>query len=433
LAPRLAAWPPLVVANQVAPFVLAVAGWVSLLPYLVWGQPRALMFGALAACAVAAVVFIAEPRTWDRIEIAGVALLAAFLILITLQIKLDGGHLKWVFVLPTLLALALLSTRQRSECLNAFINIFALSLIPGILVALYVAAGFPISFSTLVAPDGVRRLVFPGLLFIEPNRIELPWHGVLFRLCGMYDEPGMVGTIGALLLATLRFRVREWRALILYVAGLLSFSLAFALLAVIGILTRAFLLRRLWWMLAAVPILAAVALALGLLNVSIKGYSVSNITLSQSVGLVNKVTTTSRNMLRHQTANRSTAQMDKLIEEYFDSDISTLLFGIASDASVVRGAKAQIWMRILTDHGIVGLLLLGGGVGLIAWSAIRRTHALPWTLLFMALYAFSFYQRPVIWMPYTLLILFCAQPFIDALRERVSPLPSPVLRPRAAV
>jgi hypothetical protein len=58
---------------------------------------------------------------------------------------------------------------------------------------------------------------------------------------------------------------------------------------------------------------------------------------------------------------------------------------------------------------------------------------LPWTLLFMALYAFSFYQRPVIWMPYTLLILFCAQPFIDALRERVSPLPSPVLRPRAAV
>jgi hypothetical protein len=332
-------------------------------------------------------------------------------VLITWQTKLDGGHIKWVFALPTVVVLWLLSVEQRRECLNAFVNIFALSLAPGLLVILYVAVGGSVEFGSVMGMDGTPRLSLPGMVLIEANRLDLPWGGVLYRFCGMYDEPGMVGTIGALLLAAMRFRINDWRAVIIWTAGILSFSLAFSVLVTIGLLVGAGLTRKRRLLLAVLPIMAIIVLAVRPWLATSTNCP-ENVRPSECERLLNSVSQGTHSSLRqHTLLDRSTGAMNQLVDEYLHTDIHTLLFGIASDASVVRGAQAQIWTRILTDHGIVGLVLLGCGAGLIGLSALRRAQWSPWAGLFLVLYAMSAYQRPVIWLPYTLLLLFCACPF----------------------
>jgi hypothetical protein len=100
--------------------------------------------------------------------------------------------------------------------------------------------------------------------------------------------------------------------------------------------------------------------------------------------------------------------MKVLLVEYWGSNLGTILFGMGSDASVVRGGVSQVWTRHLTNHGIVGFGLLAIGFVAVAFALWRTSKYSPFVALLLLLFALSFYQRPVIWMPYTLLILFCS-------------------------
>jgi hypothetical protein len=76
------------------------------------------------------------------------------------------------------------------------------------------------------------------------------------------------------------------------------------------------------------------------------------------------------------------------------------------DASVIHGGVSQVWTRHLTNHGIFGAGLLFLGAAFICGAAVRQSAgAITWVLLFLTLFWLSFYQRPVIWLPYFTLIL----------------------------
>lgn len=64
-------------------------------------------------------------------------------------------------------------------------------------------------------------LVYPLSLVAIGNIAEFT------RFCGFFDEPGMVGTISALILCAKRFNMKDWRCIIILLAGLLSTSMFF--------------------------------------------------------------------------------------------------------------------------------------------------------------------------------------------------------------
>jgi len=64
-------------------------------------------------------------------------------------------------------------------------------------------------------------LVYP-LALVSTKSLDL-----FTRFCGFYDEPGMVGTISALILCAKRFNMKDWRCVITLLAGLLSTSMFF--------------------------------------------------------------------------------------------------------------------------------------------------------------------------------------------------------------
>lgn len=424
-----------------APFVLAAATWISLSPYFVWGSIRWTIAATVVVAVVAASCWVAGARLALRSpDAVGVGLISLFLIYISLEPRLDGGHTRWVYVLPSLLALAMLSTKQRQRCLYALAAIFAITLVPGILDSLWLAAGFPQTFGEVPVPNaamaahGVRFLTSPGALFIESNSAWLPWGGVLFRLSAIYDEPGTVGTNAALLLVALRFRASDWRVSVLYLGGILSFSLAFAALAALGLLAYSVIRRRPVMLVAIIPVIAAASMALGSLQISVPVGTRSHIAIAEAThaSSSNPLPSSPTNQGTHTFAptgpglrqtqsidNRSLAPMTALFSRYRHAGPKTLMFGIASDASVVLGGGSQVWTRVLTDHGILGFVLLFGGVSLLGFGAWRRSgYTLP-GLLFLGLYALNIYQRPVVWLPYALLLLICG-PAVASIPDRAS-------------
>ena len=171
-----------------------------------------------------------------------------------------------------------------------------------------------------------------------------------------------------------------------------------------------------------IPIIVTAAMSLGYIETSRVPRGLPSAVSVKDPGGSRVPLVAARQELRQRTYidNRTLPPMRELIAEYWNGSLPVVLFGFASDASVVRGGASQTWMRILTDHGLMGLTLLATGVTAILWPFLRQPHNRLWGLLFLFLFTMSVYQRPVIWLPYATLLLICgaAVAFSPASRQR---------------
>lgn len=402
---------------------LALSAWVSQLPYFFWLHRNAALIAAATAAGAAGAValWLRRGKAFERREVLAALGLLVFLVYITAQRTVAGDHDLWIFIVPTVIALAAARPRERRLAYTTFEFIFILSLIPGLILSLLLIAGVPVTFwvreppNPLFAATGIRMLEGIGAVLIESNSQGLPWGGVISRLCGMYDEPGMVGTIAALMLAVRGFEVKGWRSVLLWLAGILSLSLAFVILAVVGFAVRAVAIRRVQPLLLAAPVALTSLLILGIVTpaagTTATETAAATTTAPQGAdsGERVKLRLDPKGSRVRQTTyinNRSLPEMDALVDRYLASDWKTIALGIASDASVVHGGVSAVWTRVLTNHGVLGLLLVAAVFGGYGLSAVRRAPIVWPMILFLSCFALSFYQRPVIWLPYTLLVFF---------------------------
>jgi len=409
---------------------IALMAWVSLHPYFMWGQQKLYYAAAsvlIVLCGAACWrALLAERSRWMLS-----AAFALFLIYLSLLPKIDGGVTRWFFLIPFTVAALQLGREQLSGVFRAFFWMFALSLVPGMLAWLWIVAGFPIELRFTAPPgDIVQRgiteyLEVPGAVFLLSNGIVLPHGGVLFRLCGMYDEPGTVGTIAALCLAANGFRLRTIPSAICLAAGVLSFSVAFAVLTGLGLIATAIMERR-PWVLAAVPA-SILAAALPLSGLKFEETRPSRITivvpadiasaplsapqapvssLTYKPGTRTQFVPAPQWSLRNAPGidSREQPRMRKLFDAYLGSPTATLLFGVASDASIIHGWGSSVWYRILTDFGAVGFAWLFALFAWPIWRLWREGQLDAPIVIFCALFLMSFYQRPIIWLPAQLLV-----------------------------
>lgn len=410
---------------------LSLSAWLSQLPYFAWSNRElALTIGAAGVSVTAAwALWHRWPGGLGRRDIVTGLLLTIFAVYITAQTTVAGGHALWIFVLPTVAALMVATLEERRRAFHLFEFIFLLSLVPGLFLLALVVVGVPLTLETLTAANGTTMLKGPGAVFIESNSQALPWGGFISRLCGMYDEPGMVGTISALMLAVRGFDIRGWRALMLWLAGALSLSLAFVVLVLFGLLLRAVSRRDGRPIVFASLVLIGGLFTICALRFSKPADSVTAVQVERAPGVAEPIDLEGARVRQTELLNnRSLPQMDQLVERYLAGDWRTILFGIASDASVVHGGASAVWTRVLTNHGVVGFLLLVAAFAGFAATTVRGARDRFTLLVFLGSFALSFYQRPVIWLPYNLLVFFGGL----AILEQRSDAPDQVSRGHAA-
>ncbi|HKS14118.1 MAG TPA: hypothetical protein VJS90_13915 [Pseudomonas sp.] len=442
--------------------VLALCVWVTLNPYFLWESRRHMALAGMLAGGLAVLAFLLGDRLRRR-EIAGFGLICLFIIYISLLPKVDGTTTRWYFVLPTMLALAIFSDERRLKVIQYFSWIFAASLIPGIIASICAIANIPIEFQALpllnptMAAAGGSYLHTPGALLLSGNSLPMPWGGELYRLCAVYDEPGMVGTISAFLLAGYRFRLNRPVSAILFIGGTLSFSLAFVVMATLGFLVRLVYTRSLlnllplallglvgltvlgvikpYIPLREVPIISSATQQIetptedapALLSSPSESAQLEAIELEQALSREREEAAAAAQAAQAALAaqaeraamekqhlrqvevinNRSLPEMDQLLERYWHADTKTILFGLGADSSVVYGGVSQVVTRLFTDFGLIGAVLFAGGMLCLIFAITTNSQSPVWALLFFTLFALSIYQRPIVWMPYAFTLFIC--------------------------
>ncbi|WP_313135715.1 hypothetical protein [Stutzerimonas nitrititolerans] len=210
------------------------------------------------------------------------------------------------------------------------------------------------------------------------------------RFYGVFDEPGVVGTLSALMLCGLRFNFSLKRTWIILVAGALSWSLAFVILSVVGFI----LVKRGGRAKLVFGLMSAGGGVVGL-------YLLSDISAGDSA----------YQLLLYRIANFSeygvSSRVDDSLNSYFMSFLgsSYFLFGegtsfFQKNPELLSGQGVVFYM---IEYGFFGVLvLLSFYVLLIYRFSVKRIDG----YLLLTIFLLSFLQRPHLMTPWQIVLFW---------------------------
>lgn len=140
-----------------------------------------------------------------------------------------------------LFCILLLTKEQRSQIHKFALYFFALACLPSLIYFLMDLVGISIPAEVLQSNqpakirNGVYYLHAPFGLLIHQNGA-----GFMYRMCGIFDEAGFVGSVAAFFIASGYKRVDKKWIYLLLAEGIFSLSMAFYLLLAIFIIARSF-------------------------------------------------------------------------------------------------------------------------------------------------------------------------------------------------
>lgn len=394
-------------------FLLGITAFFSLYPYFLWSEMNTVLsnglgglnFGRIFELVCIVFVFL----TFNKLSIKKLDFQIACTLLIFILYMIMGilSEISITSVIARIiqcLVMIIIIVSPKEIIIDAykcFVAIFAISLIPGILVFLLHLVNVNVPYKAIEAinmtsSSGSFYRVYPGAVFINTlhNAGINEW-----RLCGMLDEPGAVGTLSALLLLTRgRKGLKIWDRIcfiVLCVAGVLSFSLAFYVIIAVGIVIKSTQERRFKPAIIMIGIFLAyfVFLEINFGNERIAA-------LQERMRLIDGVLIGS---------NRVHSSFERQFESFLSGDKLRLLFGYGDGAAYANSdmSSSSTYKSLIYSYGVVGFIyeimwfIFAGLKKSISSNGKINRAALA--LLFA--FVISIYQRPnVINMGYFLIL-----------------------------
>ncbi len=211
------------------------------------------------------------------------------------------------------------------------------------------------------------------------------------RLCGLFNEPGYLGTMAALCLIADNLNFRKMENVILVVAGILSLSLAFFILIFFALLVKGLRDRKT----AIFVVLAIIAIAVSLpalvkMNEGVE-HLVERFTFEDGVWLGD---------------NRADDVVDTAYEQMFKQN-SNLLFGYGTGYTAnIEKVGTSSYKGIILDYGLGGVVIIWGLLFIAAAVFIKPLKFRKNAYILLICFFLSIYQRPYVITVNYLLVLF---------------------------
>ncbi len=259
-------------------------------------------------------------------------------------------------------------------CHTGLAILFAVSLIVALLVLLF---NIELPSVVLDPPNNVRAtkyLQYPLLTvgFYEDKNF------MIMRFAGVFDEPGVVGTLAAIFLVVERFNFKKWQNYIYLLAGVFSFSFFFF---VVLIVFAPFFLRLKFKSLVGILLIGAILFGL-----------LSLFESTTELGLTEHLFERFEFKDGHFAGdNRSQPAFDRAYEEFWN-DGSYVLFGKGVGAHNKIALGLQSYKMMIYDLGIVYVLLSLFYFVLYGFLVLKKSR--KELFLYVLLLLFFYYNRP---------------------------------------
>lgn len=301
---------------------------------------------------------------------------------------------KWVPHFTVALFL-LVSKETKKRLYKWYITYFAITLILPIIYYTLHLIGIEVPHGTLESFENIKQYYsydwYPGAVVLRHF-----YDGILYRLCGIYNEAGQLGTMAALFLTIEGYELKgKWRNIIIFIGGVLSFSLAFYVLTIVYTV-----LHNIWKgrLKNAIVIISVIIGYIVFISIPIENPNIKSV---QS-----RIVLTT-NGLRGD--NRTNDAYDQIFRDYLSSsNLSTLMLGNGDGtmASVMidKVVDGSSYKKIIYDYGIIGAIMI---VCWILYYSISKSiyNKNRYIALAALIYIINFYQRPVVFKPAYLVIL----------------------------
>lgn len=335
-------------------------------------------------------------------------LLYVYAIILQIHICLLGSTYKsgltiTIFTLfIDLLCFFFLEKEDRVKIHKYAIYIFAIACLPSLLYFILNLAGihFPneILESNQIAKirNGVYYLHFPlGLLIHQPGAL-------MYRMAGVFDEAGFVGTLAAFFIASGYKRIDNKWIILLLVEGVFSFSMAFYLLLIIFAIFYS--IRQ-----------GAIKFGVALIILVIAFTIFVNVDFHNSYieALQNRIDFTSSFLIKD---NRTSKGFDTVFENFLNNKNYEYYMGCGKNAVASNNSlnASYSYKCLIYDYGIIGfsLYVLFFVFAAVIWGINR--DMIPFLVVFFA----SIYQRPYVFTTMYIVIYLSALTFMNVEDER---------------
>ncbi len=219
-----------------------------------------------------------------------------------------------------------------------------------------------------------EKYVSYGIIFLHKA-------GVYLRLCGICNEPGFFGTVSAFILCASGMNLKNKSNLIIFIAGIFTFSVAFAVIIFVYLLLRSMENIKIFLVLMMIIICGILV---------ITNIETNNPNIEYFVSRIDRITST-------KNVGRSNSQLDNLYDITLKNHP---LFGMGYRYvnSMSVGAVSS-YKVFIVEYGIMGCALFWG---LLLLSVICKNRR---AMYFVFVFFLSLYQRPgIMVLPYQILL-----------------------------
>jgi hypothetical protein len=383
--------------------MLAMASLLALQPYFTWSTYNGGLFSSVSKlfqvfCALFSFVIICFRNfTKSQRKYYIPAIITLFIFLLIGVIFGDyniAGKIYWISIGLCSAIIVCLSDDEKAAIMNLFITLFVLCLIPGLVIYVFNSFNVILPYVKLTSENSLKEALghyykqYLGSVFLFTSSDAY---------CAVFDEPGIVGTFSALLLVSKDMKItKDWRCIILLLAGIASKSFAFLMIVMIAIILK-YIHQKAW----KVIIYFSVSLIAFFIFMNINTDNMWITTMQRRLTIADG---------RWMGDNRSNNVMfDTEYNNFIHSDIETVLFGNGNNAASRNPnmTGSSEYRMLIYDYGFIGFF------GIISWLILsiyfmyRKKSRLQWNIIILlVVFIASMYQRPYIFNEAYVLILF---------------------------
>lgn len=324
----------------------------------------------------------------DNFTYKKISLFTFFIIILFLAAIVTNSNIFGIIIMLLISAIpfvkrtALLNVYKSYRCIYTFF--ISISMIIWLLVVLGVKIPYNI-IEPLNALKTHKYLAYPFLVIPDTFLFEPEGLYASIRFCGPFDEPGVVGTISFLMLLAGKFNLRIKQNIILFLSGIISFSLFFYIGIFIYLIYFLFVSSK-----------KKYSLIILLLAISFYTFTKENVFLNQTIWNRIKWDEDKKSIVGN---NRSGYDLDT----YFDNIIGSKVFyfGLQDEKILNSFSGSASYKNAILTYGFLTLSLYIVFFLLYAYYNMHKKIEIFGIMMFMLL---TFYQRPSFFSIYYILL-----------------------------
>jgi hypothetical protein len=219
--------------------------------------------------------------------------------------------------------------------------------------------------------------------WVSINSVE-PIMRTLPRFMSLFDEPGVVGTLAALLISYRKFSFKSFEHIVFFIAGLMSFSLTFYIIILLNLIFNRLISSKL-----LIASIISVFLLFSFNSEQIDYYFFNRIKFIDG---------------KLSGDNRTTQDFDMAYNKFLKEDAFKVAFGVGYDELSAKQVTEWTYSyKILVfEYGIIGFLSILSFFSIAAYKIAPNKEGMFFLLVFILLA----YQRINIFSFFNILIFF---------------------------